>query len=316
MPCTAKKAEAQRPEFATGGQPDVDYVLTTQELARMIEEAGLRFNQLLPESFDMPLGFKTGAGVIFGATGGVTEAVLRYAVEKVNGVRLTNVDFTEVRGAAGVREASVQLMGKEVKLCVVHGLANARRVAEWVAKGEADYDLVEVMACPGGCIGGAGQPVGHRETARQARTRGLYEVDKMLQLHKSQDNHLVAELYRDHLGQPGSAVAHELLHTHYHSRRRLFGSALSLTGEGTGDTVEVCVCVGTNCYVKGSQDLLRAVMQHVSAEGLNDRVAVRATFCLERCGHGPNVAIDGEVHSGCTLAKVQQALAAKLGVVR
>src|SRR5512133_831379 len=193
MPCTAKKFEAKRPEFARENAPDVDHVLTTQELARMIEEAGLRFNKLEPESFDMPMGFKTGAGVIFGNSGGVSEAVLRYAAEKVTGKQLSNPDFLVVRGEAGTRSASVNLDGAEVKLVVVHGLRNARVIAEKVRRGECDADLIEVMACPGGCVGGAGPPVTRDPEARRSRTRGLYDADKNLELHKSQQNHYVTE---------------------------------------------------------------------------------------------------------------------------
>ncbi|MDD3926404.1 MAG: [FeFe] hydrogenase, group A, partial [bacterium] len=207
MPCTAKKFEARRPEFRQDGQPDVDYVLTTQELGRMIEEAGLRFDKLEPDSLDMPLGFKTGAGVIFGNSGGVSEAVLRYAGEKVSGVRLEAVDFHAVRGEDGLREAVIVIGGVELKLAVVHGLINARKVADMVRAGECDYDLIEVMACPGGCIGGAGQPVARDADTRRRRTKGLYEADKMLQLHKSQDNPYVAECYSGILGEAGSDKA-------------------------------------------------------------------------------------------------------------
>ncbi|EKO38482.1 MAG: hydrogenase, Fe-only, partial [Solidesulfovibrio magneticus str. Maddingley MBC34] len=154
MPCTAKKFEARRPEFAVDGSPDVDFVLTTQELARMIDGAGLRFNALEPESLDMPFGFGTGAGVIFGASGGVTEAVLRFAAEKITGKPLASVDFAAVRGDSGLREATLEVGGKTLRLAIVHGLANARAVAEQVVAGTSEYDLIEVMACPGGCIGG------------------------------------------------------------------------------------------------------------------------------------------------------------------
>jgi len=183
MPCTAKKYEARRPEFRKG-VADVDYVLTTQELAQMIEGAGLRFEKLEPESFDMPMGFKTGAGVIFGNSGGVTEAVLRYAAEKVTGKVLEKVDFHEVRGEAGLREADVKVGELTLKLAVVHGLKNARALADKIKAGECSYDLIEVMACPGGCSRVAGQPVTREPlAARKERTRGLYSADKHLDLH-------------------------------------------------------------------------------------------------------------------------------------
>ena len=218
MPCTAKKFEAKRPEFARDGSPDVDHVLTTQELARMIEEGGLRYTKLRPESYDMPMGFKTGAGVIFGNSGGVSEAVLRYAAEKVSGEKLRSPDFHAVRGEDGMRLATIEIGDVTLKLAVVHGLKNARTLAEKVRKGKTGLDLIEVMACPGGCIGGAGQPLTRDPEARRQRTRGLYDVDKNLDLHKSQENHFVADCYQRHLGEVGGEKAHHLLHTHYTNR--------------------------------------------------------------------------------------------------
>ena len=159
MPCTAKKFEAKRPEFERDGVRDVDHVLTTQEFGRMIEEAGLNFRELGLESFDLPFGFKTGAGVIFGNSGGVSEAVLRYVTERLTDQRLDSYEFASVRGEDGLREAKLTVAGKTFTLAVVSGLGNTRRVLEKIKSGETHYDLVEVMACPGGCVGGAGQPV-------------------------------------------------------------------------------------------------------------------------------------------------------------
>ena len=215
MPCTAKKFGAKRPEFTHDGSPDVDHVLTTQELARMIIEAGLRYDKLKPESYDMPMGFKTGAGVLFGNSGGVSEAVLRYAAEKVTGETLRSPDFHAVRGEDGMRLATVEIGGQVLKLAVVHGLKNARTLADKVRRGKTDLDLIEVMACPGGCIGGAGQPVSRNADVRRLRTRGIYDVDKNLDLHKSQENHFVNEVYTRHLGEIGGKRAHKLLHTCY-----------------------------------------------------------------------------------------------------
>ena len=303
MPCTAKKYEKTLAKFSKDGVPDVDFVLTTQELAHMIEESGFDFDRIEPASLDMPFGFRTGAGVIFGASGGVTEAVLRYAAEKLSGCKLDSVDFHEVRGEEGLREAVVPVGGIELKLAIVHGLANAKRVAAKVRSGEAEYDLVEVMACPGGCVGGAGQPVAREQVIRKLRAKGLHNADKMLQLHKSQDNYVVTECYEKHLGSIGGHKAHELLHTEYQSRRRVTGTVLPLFPGGS-EKLSVKVCVGTNCYVKGSQDLLRALLRHVEAEGLEDRVDVQATFCLENCSQAPNVAIGDEVIGKATFEKV------------
>ncbi len=171
MPCTAKKFEAKRPEFERDGVRDVDHVLTTQEFGRMIEEAGLNFRELGLESFDLPFGFKTGAGVIFGNSGGVSEAVLRYVTERLTDQRLDSYEFASVRGEDGLREAKLTVAGKTFTLAVVSGLGNTRRVLEKIKSGETHYDLVEVMACPGGCVGGAGQPVFSDQAVRQKRTK-------------------------------------------------------------------------------------------------------------------------------------------------
>ncbi len=303
MPCTAKKEEAKLERFQKDGLPDVDHVLTTQELARMIEEAGLRFARLEPDSLDLPFGFKTGAGMLFGATGGVSEAVLRFAAEKLNGVKLDSCDFHAVRGQEGLRVATLTLGGTELKLAIVHGLANARRVAEEALKGESPYDLIEVMSCPGGCIGGAGQPIYRDAEIRGLRTKGIYNADKMLQLHKSQDNHYVQEVYKNFLGDVGGEQAHNLLHTHYHNRRRIIGDAISLV-EGDGKSkINVSVCVGTNCHLRGSQDLLRNLIYFVEERGLQHQVDVSASFCFEQCDRGPTVMVGEDVLEHCTLQK-------------
>lgn len=230
MPCTAKKFEAKRPEFSRDGSPDVDHVLTTQELARMIAERGIRYEKLRPESYDMPMGFKTGAGVIFGNSGGVSEAVLRYAAEKVSGEKLRSPDFHAVRGEDGLRLATIELEGVTLKLAVVHGLKNARTLAEKVRKGKTDLDLIEVMACPGGCVGGAGQPIARDPETRRQRTRGVYDVDKNLDLHKSQENPFVTEIYAGHLGDVGGKRAHQLLHTCYVPRPPAEPASSSVAG--------------------------------------------------------------------------------------
>ncbi len=308
MPCTAKKFEAKLPKFATEGYPEVDHVLTTQELAHMIEEAGIRFKDLEPQSLDMPLGFKTGAGVIFGASGGVTEAVLRYAVEKLRGVRLSAVDFQEIRGDETLREAEISIGDVKLKLAVIHTLKKAAEVVEKIRAGECDYDLIEVMACPGGCIGGAGQPVTQDYTAKRDRCRGLYNADKMMQLHKSQDNHIVAQCYAEHLGEPNGPTAHRLLHTTYQNRRRIMGEPLVLLDNGENDKVQVSVCVGTSCFVRGSQALLKQLVEYIEGRDWDDMVEVQATFCFEHCDRGPTVRIGGQVMEHCTFEMAREAI--------
>ena len=310
MPCTAKKFEARRPEFSTDGNPDVDYVLTTQELARMIEEAGIDFARLEPASFDMPMGFKTGAGVIFGNSGGVSEAVLRYAAEKVTGKPLKQVEFPDVRGEDGLRLATIDIDGTQLQLGVVHGLANARKIAEKVQRGEINLDLIEVMACPGGCVGGAGQPVCSSRQTRNSRTQGLYNGDRQLDLHKSQENHYVNEFYRKHLGEVGGHRAHELLHTHYQSRRRISDEEIDFQAPCAAAKTSVSVCLGTNCFLHGSQKILQSLVEHVENNNLQNQVEVKASFCFENCAHGPTVQIDGHAYSDSTIESTLAAIKA------
>lgn len=307
MPCTAKKFEAKRPEFEHDGVRDVDHVLTTQEFGRMIEEAGLHFKELGPESFHMPFGFKTGAGVIFGNSGGVSEAVLRYVSEKLTGQKHESYEFTSVRGENGIREAKLSVAGNEFTLAVVSGLGNARRVLDRIRSGEAHYDLVEVMACPGGCVGGAGQPVFSDPVVRRQRTKGLYENDRMLELHKSQDNPYITELYDTVLGDVGSHKAHELLHTSYRTRKRILDEDVSLSS-GDEKSLDISVCFGTSCFLKGSQKLLHDILGHIRSKGLNARVNVNASFCFEKCDKGPTIKVGSRTIEGCTIEKAIEAI--------
>ncbi len=299
MPCTAKKFEAKRPEFESDGVRDVDHVLTTQEFGRMIEEAGLHFKDLGPESYHLPFGFKTGAGVIFGNSGGVSEAVLRYASEKLTGQKHDAYEFMSVRGDNGIREAKLAVGGNEFTLAIVSGLGNARKVLEDIQTGKVHYDLVEVMACPGGCIGGAGQPVFTDPAVKRQRTKGLYESDRMLELHKSQDNPYITELYEKELGDIGSAKAHKLLHTSYSSRKRIIDEDLNISS-GVEKSLDISVCFGTSCFLKGSQKLLRDILEHINVKGLDDRVNVKASFCFEKCDKGPTIKVGSRIIEGCT----------------
>lgn len=228
MPCTAKKFEIGRDDQDAAGVPDVDAVITTRELARMIKRAGINFNFLADEKFDLPLGASTGAGVIFGATGGVMEAALRTAVETITGEELGNLEFTEVRGTAGIKEASYDVGGLKVKVAVASGLANAKELMKKVRSGEADYQFIEIMACPGGCVNGGGQPivpgsVRNFEDVRGKRAAVLYNIDKNMPLRKSHDNPVLKEVYAEYFEKPGSHKAHEAFHTTYVKRSR-FGT--------------------------------------------------------------------------------------------
>lgn len=226
MPCTAKKFECQRPEMKDSGFQDVDIVLTTRELGKMVKEAGIDFVNLPDEEYDTPLGISTGAAVIFGATGGVMEAALRTVYEVVTGKTLENVDFVGVRGLEGIKEASVELppIGT-VKVAVAHGLGNAKKLLEKIKAGEAEYHFIEIMACPGGCVGGGGQtmvsgPDRMKLPAdyRKLRAMAIYDEDKSMNIRKSHENPAIVKIYEDYLLKPLGEKSHHLLHTHYQAR--------------------------------------------------------------------------------------------------
>ncbi|NLB40818.1 MAG: 2Fe-2S iron-sulfur cluster binding domain-containing protein [Clostridiales bacterium] len=225
MPCTAKKFEAQRPELQASGYPDVDVVLTTRELARMIKQAGINFLKLDDEDFDPTLGDSTGAGVIFGATGGVMEAALRTVAEIVTGKPLENLEIHAVRGLEGVKEVEVPLGDITVKAAVAHGTGNAKILMDMVRSGEKEYHFIEIMGCPGGCVTGGGQPIVPAQVqmevdVRAKRASAIYDEDRSLPVRKSHENESVIKVYKEYLGEPNSHKAHELLHTHYTPRKK------------------------------------------------------------------------------------------------
>jgi NADH-quinone oxidoreductase subunit G len=326
MPCTAKKFEAQLPKFATDGKPDVDFVLTTQEIGRMINSMGIKFNELEAEAFDMPMGFATGAGVIFGASGGVMEAALRYAAEKVEGKKLKNVDFKEVRGEEGLRDAEIELGGNKLKIAVVHGLANARKLAEKVNAGKVDYHFVEVMACPGGCVAGAGQPIQQDKALRDKRTSGIFKADKSMQLHKSQENYLVEKCYNEHIGGgPGTHEAHGTLHTHYSNRCQLFDAKIPVIRGKAKSRLPVAVTICANQEDCPGQILLGMIVEFIKKNGWTDRTDVDAVFSsreqkdgticvtvgdmnIERCHFTNAVNTEEELESAKAFAKIKQAI--------
>ncbi len=215
MPCTAKKAEIQQTQMLRDGKQDVDYVLTTRELIKLIKSVGLTFGDLPESDFDSPLGEATGAGAIFGATGGVMEAALRTVYEKATGKTLEKIDFEDVRGMQGIKEATVDLGSRTVHIAVAHTLKNAAKLMKDVESGTSPYDFIEVMACPGGCVGGGGQPIGTTRAVTRERIKAIYEIDKSLPRRKSHENPVIQKLYSDHLGEPLGEKAHALLHTHY-----------------------------------------------------------------------------------------------------
>jgi iron-only hydrogenase group A len=221
MPCTAKKFECNRPEMTDSGFKDVDYVLTTREFARMIKQAGIDFKSLADGYYDDPLGEYTGAATIFGATGGVMEAALRTAYEVSTGKTLTNIEFVTVRGLEGIKEATIPVEGiGDVRVAVAHGLGNARKLIERIKEGKTTYHFIEIMACPGGCVGGGGQPIPVNDEIRALRAKALYTEDERLTYRKSHENPSIKRIYKEFLGEPLGERSHHLLHTHYTPRSK------------------------------------------------------------------------------------------------
>lgn len=222
MPCISKKYEAKRDELENEGYSDVDIVLTTRELGAMIKEAGIDFNNLEKSDFDNPMGESTGAGDIFGTSGGVIEATIRTAYDTITGEELEKVEFEELRGLKGIKQAKVDINGREIKIAVANGLGNTRKLLEKLRKKEIELDAIEVMACPGGCIGGGGQPYHNGKISiLKERSKGIYQIDKNKKLRKSYQNPYIKKLYQEYLGDVGSEKAKELLHTSYKARPKL-----------------------------------------------------------------------------------------------
>ena len=286
MPCTAKKYEKNRPELSRDGRQFVNNVITTRELAALIKMHGLRFAELKPSAMDLPMGYSSGAGTIFGNSGGVAEAVLRYTGDP------------------------------DIKVCTVQGLKAAGDMAEKVKNGECDYDLIEVMACPGGCIGGAGQPVAEDRSVLKKRAEVLRDTDRIQPVHTSCQNPFIDGIYEKFLGgMPGSGESHKLLHTGYQSRRRIEASGFDLikTSSDTEDTLSVSVCVGTSCFLKGSQKILADVLEAAEAPELKGRLNVQASFCSEHCEKGPNVHVGDTLITGTDSEKIISLIKKELG---
>ena len=225
MPCIAKKYECSRPEMKVDSLRDVDAVITTRELARMLKQANIIFEELEDGTFDSPMGEATGAGAIFGTTGGVMEAAIRTVADTLEGKSLKQIDYEAVRGGKGIKRATVSIQGKEIKIVVASGLANARTIMEEIKQGKADYQFVEIMACPGGCVMGGGQPIKSSKIRREVDVRKLradclYSIDEKSTIRKSNESPVMQELYREYLGRPGSKMAHKLLHTSYQKQEK------------------------------------------------------------------------------------------------
>jgi iron-only hydrogenase group A len=223
MPCTVKKYESNRNELSEENLADVDAVLTTRELVRFFKLAGIEFGDLPEGNFDNPLGESTGAAVIFGTSGGVMEAALRTAYFKISGKELENVELEAVRGSEGVKEATISIDGLDVNVAVVNGIGNVKKVIDDIQNGTSKYHFIEVMACPGGCINGGGQPIHQKPEKIQKRIKVLYQIDSKMKLRRSHENESVKILYKEFFGEPNSHKAHEILHTEYFDRKRVIG---------------------------------------------------------------------------------------------
>jgi NADH-quinone oxidoreductase subunit G len=298
MPCTAKKFEANREEFRHDGVKDVDYVLTTQELALMFKESGIEFERLEPGSFDMPFGFKTGAAVIFGSSGGVSEAVLRYAVDKVSKGAFT--EFHQLRADAGLKITEVDVGGATLRLAIVSGLGNARALIDRIRRGEETFDLVEVMACCGGCVNGGGQPISNDHSTVQARAKGLYDNDKMLQVHSSQENPYLQKIYNEDFNEH---KVHELFHTNYKNRKRISGEDIVMSDVSQVSKLNLNICFGTSCFIRGAQELYTELSKYIKDRGLEDQTEFKVSFCREQCKKGPVISVNGKLLEHCTLEK-------------
>jgi iron only hydrogenase large subunit-like protein len=232
MPCTAKKFEARRPEMNDSGFQDTDYVLTTREFIRMIKEVGIDFKNIEPAQPDEGMSYYSGAGTIFGATGGVMEAALRTGYKLVTGKELDNVEITAVRGLDDVKEADIDVPGfGKLRVAVAHGLGNARKLMDKVRQqiketGKSEYHFIEVMACRGGCVGGGGQPLGNDVAKRAKRAAGLYADDRKSKIRRSHENPEIVKVYKEFLGEPNKGLAHKLLHTVYFKRSQFDGKTV------------------------------------------------------------------------------------------
>lgn len=224
MPCTVKKFESDRPELSENHFKDVDAVLTTRELVRIFKMSGIDFNDLPEDNFDNPLGESTGAAAIFGTSGGVMEAALRTAYEKLSGQVLEDVNFQAVRGLDGIKSARIPINGKEINIAVVNGIGNVAPILDEIERGEYKYHFIEVMACPGGCINGGGQPIHQKPDKVKKRVQALYEIDSKMKNRKSHENESVKKLYKEFLGEPNGHLAHEILHTHYIDRKKILSN--------------------------------------------------------------------------------------------
>ena len=296
MPCTAKKFEAKREEFRVDGNPDVDIVLTTQELAIMIQQRGFDFDKMELGSFDMPLGFASGGGIIFGSSGGVSEAVLRFAADTLEKDPMR--EFKHFRGNDGIQTEEIEVGGKKIRLAVVSGLSNARKLIEKIQSGEEKYDIVEVMACIGGCVNGGGQPITlEQNRANLDRAKGLYDNDKNLHVHVASENPYLQQLYDKVLDEYS---VHNRLHTGYGHRKHIEYGEFILSEATADKTLDLTICFGLTCLSRGAHELHDKLMAHLREKGLVDSTEFKANFCNKLCDRGPVLKVNEKMIEHCT----------------
>jgi len=298
VPCIAKKYEAKRPEFAPDGVPDVDAVLNSGEMLEMMELKGIDGSDVVPQEYDEPYKMASGAGILFGNSGGVAEAALRMAVEKLSGVPLTDhLDFTEIRGFDGVKETTVEANGIKVRVAVISGINNAEPIVQKIVRGEdVGYDLIEIMACPGGCISGAGHPVPEKIDSLEKRQNVIIDIDKGSKIRKSQDNRDVLKLYKDFYGEANSHLAHELLHTHYHQvPGDTLGQNIRRKSDSAFITREFEICICDKCAEKGSKKLYEVTRNKIKDQKKESFASIRTIHLREtHNGKGIYVTLDGK----------------------
>lgn len=312
VPCIAKKYEAKRPEFAPDGVPDVDAVINSLELLEMLEMKGIEKEDISAQDYDDPYKIGTGAGILFGNSGGVAEAALRLAVEKLSGVPLgDHVDFTEIRGFDGVKETTIEANGMKVRVAVISGLNNAEPILQKMADGEEiGYDLIEIMACPGGCISGAGHPVPKKVGTLEQRGQVIVDADKGSKFRKSQDNPDILKLYHDFFGDPNSHLAHELLHTHYTQvKGDTLGRNVVRKSNSAFITREFDICVCDKCAALGSRELYEHTAKKIKEENKEAFARVRTIRLKENHpGDGIYVTLDGKVIESGKLSNIYRTI--------
>ena len=312
VPCIAKKYEAKRPKFAPGGIPDVDTVINSGEMLEMMELKRIDPEDVVPQEYDEPYRQVSGAGILFANSGGVAEAALRMAVEKLSGQPLTDhIDFTEIRGFDGIKETTIEAEGIKVRVAVISGLNNAEPVIQKIVNGEEiGYDLIEIMACPGGCISGAGHPVPKKIDSLEKREKVIVDIDKHSKYRKSQDNPDIKKLYEDFYGEANSHLAHELLHTHYQQvKGDTLGAHVLRKSDSAFITREFEICICDKCAAQGSKEIYARTLKGIKDNKMEPFARIRTIRLKENHpGEGIHLTLDGKVMDVSSLEHIYRTI--------